>query len=94
LLTQGVLRMGRRGFQKTLFSEMLLSCGLLRLSVHVGRKLEEVFNLTWSAMPSTFSKCLYPEQRALLLRGPGGRKTRIAAAFGGPASLLVTWKRS
>ena len=36
---------------------------------------------------------LSPEQRSLLLRGPGANKRRLMRAFGGPAGLLVTWKR-
>ena len=36
---------------------------------------------------------LTPEQRSLLLRGPGANKRRLMRAFGGPAGLLVTWKR-
>jgi hypothetical protein len=36
---------------------------------------------------------LSPEQRSLLLRGPGANKKRLMRVFGGPAGLLVTWKR-
>ena len=49
----------------------------------VGLRMSTIF----ASMPLT------PERRSLLLRGPGANKRRLMRAFGGPAGLLVTWKR-